>query len=986
MTDFKETPADPKTTSPLGPGETAPWDSRAMEQSSLEIPIVQKASKNRTLLPIILAALPAFALAVFVMFGSVRDHDRLIARAELELTYKIRMMSKQLDNNLNILSMILTYVAEHHANEEDWISYYINEEAYQVPLLQGIAIFNATGQKLFASKRFPDHIKDLQEIAPNSLTAHRDQWSIYHLSLPDFSRPLRHRTMTLSRSILSDEGQFVGVVVALFPNAAFMGNEATSRRSNLARQALFDNTGQVLSLCDCPGLPKVLPKEPKITDIPPFDTLSLDRLKAHGTQIKIDHNHIIALHQLRDFPFRLALAQKKDVIQNKWWVQNRISILSAFSIIILASAFIVLLARRQKKHLELEAEKAEDEKALRYQYALLVALRENSPEGVLMVDERGVPQLWNQRFIDFWDIPDHEKDTLEGPKIIDYINQKLAEPENFQKHIAYYMQNLDKREQATDVILTDGRILQRNSVGIRDPHIGYWGRIWFYDDVTKSRRHEETATKFGRMLDHSSNEVYLIDPSDFSIVQVNATALNRLGYRREDMVQKTIKDLEGARAVDDYRSYLAALLRGEKRVYFQTFHHCQDGSRYPVDVVLQYMAQESPPVLLAMALDATEKRKAAEALASQIAFQDTLIDTVPLPIFALEGASEKITTMNQAFESLFGYSREVVVEENAQDVFSEPLYKLISQDNERLRGNGGSLFYAGQALRADGKTIHALLFKAAYRDPHGRPAGIVGVILDQTEQRALQDQLEETVRELAESNRELEQFAYVASHDLQEPLRMVTNYMRLIEHRVADKLDEDSLEFIQFAADGARRMQALIQDLLNYSRVTTKGKDLTPVESSDCVEAALGNLGIAITEANADVHFQNLPMIQADVPQVIRLFQNLIGNAVKYRHADRAPYISISADQDPYHETFWRFSVEDNGIGFEQSQAERIFLIFQRLQTRENYEGTGIGLAICRRIIERHGGYIHAESQPDIGSRFIFTLPKIPDESAPFHD
>jgi DNA-binding LacI/PurR family transcriptional regulator/signal transduction histidine kinase len=232
--------------------------------------------------------------------------------------------------------------------------------------------------------------------------------------------------------------------------------------------------------------------------------------------------------------------------------------------------------------------------------------------------------------------------------------------------------------------------------------------------------------------------------------------------------------------------------------------------------------------------------------------------------------------------------------------------------------------------------------------------------------------------ELARSNTELEQFAYVVSHDLQEPLRMVHSYLQLLERRYQGQIDEDANEFIDFAVDGAARMHALITGLLAYSRVGTHTK---PFEPTDCVallESVLADLKVAIEESGAVITFDDLPTVMADDTQLRRVFQNLIGNAIKFR-GDQPPEIHVSVehkDRKIFGETaHWLFSVRDNGIGIEPHQFERIFLIFQRLYAREEYEGTGIGLAICRKIVERHEGHIWVESEPSQGSTFYFTVP-----------
>lgn len=232
-------------------------------------------------------------------------------------------------------------------------------------------------------------------------------------------------------------------------------------------------------------------------------------------------------------------------------------------------------------------------------------------------------------------------------------------------------------------------------------------------------------------------------------------------------------------------------------------------------------------------------------------------------------------------------------------------------------------------------------------------------------------ELERKAKELDCSNKDLEKFAYVASHDLQEPLRMVASYTQLLARRYKGKLDKDADDFIAFAVDGAERMKQLIQDLLSYSRLSRKDLALTACDSRKSCDSAITNLRLAITESGANVRVDSLPVVLADATQLSQLFQNLIGNAIKFR-ADRPPEIRVSARCENEHCVF---SVADNGIGIDTTYFQRIFEIFQRLHTRAQYPGTGIGLAICRTIVEHHGGRLWVESEPGKGSTFFFTVP-----------
>jgi PAS domain S-box-containing protein len=258
-------------------------------------------------------------------------------------------------------------------------------------------------------------------------------------------------------------------------------------------------------------------------------------------------------------------------------------------------------------------------------------------------------------------------------------------------------------------------------------------------------------------------------------------------------------------------------------------------------------------------------------------------------------------------------------------------------------------------------------------DREGKLRGGFGTVQDISDRTQAEEEREQLITDLDRSNRELEQFAYVASHDLQSPLRSVTGFLHLLSRRYQGKLDPEADEFIAYAVEGAERMHRLINDILAFSRVGTRGHPFEQVASEEPLAKALDNLRAEIEESGAEVTFGKLPVVTGDRNQLAQLFQNLVGNAIKYRKEGEPPRIHLAAEGKGAE---WEFRVRDNGIGFDPLQAERIFQIFQRLHTSSEYPGTGIGLAICRKIVERHGGRMWVETEPGQGSTFYFTLPK----------
>lgn len=462
----------------------------------------------------------------------------------------------------------------------------------------------------------------------------------------------------------------------------------------------------------------------------------------------------------------------------------------------------------------------------------------------------------------------------------------------------------------------------------------------------------------------------LIDPENGCVVDANEAAARFYGWSLETLRGMSIAEIntltpEQIRA----EMTLAAL---ERRDHFLFQHRLANGDVRDVEVHSGPVAQGGKQLLYSIIHDVTERRRAENALAlSETRFR-ALFEDSPLAIQVLDPGGRTVR-VNAAWRRLWQGELEGAPSEDAQlrragivahlrrafagDVVEIPAFRYrlgtVSEDD------GGWRWVRGYAY--------------PIRDPDGDGHQLIVVWENVTEKRSQEERLRETLSELERSNADLEQFAYVASHDLQEPLRMISSYIGLLRRRYGDEMKDEALEFMAYAVDGAHRMQDIINDLLTYSRVGRKGQPFVACSLRGALDTALDALTVGLRDSGAEVTVEgDLPVISGDALELSRLFQNLIGNALKYRRPETSPVIRIACEQE---DAFWRVSVTDNGIGVAQEFHERIFQIFQRLHTRDEYGGTGVGLAICKKIVERHGGQIGISSQEGEGACFWFTLP-----------
>jgi PAS domain S-box-containing protein len=414
---------------------------------------------------------------------------------------------------------------------------------------------------------------------------------------------------------------------------------------------------------------------------------------------------------------------------------------------------------------------------------------------------------------------------------------------------------------------------------------------------------------------------------------------------------------EGIRAIGFIPLMSRSRLLGKFMIYYDAPHEFSEEEIQLAQVMASHIAF------------AIDRHRAEEVLKQQAQIINQVHDSV-----ISTDLGGYVTSWNKGAEKLFGYTpREVVgkhisviYSKEEQDFFQEQVIKpLEAKGNHELEV---------RLRRISGEEFYAHLSVSLLRDDKGSVTGMIGYLMDITERKRTEEALAQRAAELERSNAELEQFAYVASHDLQEPLRMVTSYAQLLAKRYQGKLDADADEFIGYIVGGASRMYDLINDLLVYSRVNSQAQKIEEADLQDVLERVLNNLRPVIESSGAIITHDPLPTVMANGFQLEQLFQNLISNAVKFR-SEQSPRVHVTAKQKRKQ---WVFSVQDNGIGVDPQHRERIFVIFKRLHSQAEYPGTGIGLAICRKIVERHGGKMWVESQPGKGSTFYFTLPSHP--------
>jgi PAS domain S-box-containing protein len=492
---------------------------------------------------------------------------------------------------------------------------------------------------------------------------------------------------------------------------------------------------------------------------------------------------------------------------------------------------------------------------------------------------------------------------------------------------------------------------------------------------------QESGAKYRALLEAAPDAMMVVN-QDGDIVLLNAQAEKQFGYRRDELVGQKVTNIIpvgfAERLIADGTRSAADALAQQIGTGIELSGRRKDGSAFPIEIMLSPLENADGILVTAAIRDISVRKHAEQHLAQMESRYRGLLEAAPDAMVVVNQDSQ-IVLLNVQAERQFGYQRDELVGQKITSIIPQGFAERLTADALRSTEDalaqqiGTGVELSGR--RRTGSTFPIEIMLSPLKSTEGIlvTAAIRDITLRRKADAHLQAEahLLQKIVELKRSNDELGQFAYVASHDLQEPLRMVASYTQLLSRRYKGKLDADADEFIAFAVDGAHRMQRLIHDLLEYSRVGTSDDTPTATSSEAALTQAVLNLSGAIEDTAAQVTHDPLPDVFANGAQLIQLFQNLIGNGIKY-HRQGVPRVHISAAKSD--DTHWSFAVNDNGLGIDPQYFERIFGMFQRLHKREEFAGTGIGLAICKKIVEQHGGKISVESQLGVGSTFRFTL------------
>lgn len=501
------------------------------------------------------------------------------------------------------------------------------------------------------------------------------------------------------------------------------------------------------------------------------------------------------------------------------------------------------------------------------------------------------------------------------------------------------------------------------------------------EKITNSKLEAERESQ--RLINITLNAapIGLMAIDRFGTIRIaNPEVTNILGHSNEQLVGKPVVELLEQ---DDTPS----LLHNDQIQKFieqegSTFTYVHEsvvygktnsGSTIPLEIRMHGEIISGEQIIFVSISDQSFKLKAAQDSARLTAIIKSCDDAI-----IGKTLSGVVTDWNPAAESLYGYTKAEMIGQHISKLAPPELVDEIDKIHQSLRDGHKVDHLETVRVRKDGTKVDVMLTISPINDIHGNPIGASTIARDITHKKLAERQLELKNKALLASNQELEQFAFIASHDLKEPLRKIISFGRIIKDEVESQLSEQSREFLGYMLNATERMQTLLESLLSYSRVTSRAKPFEEVALSEVIKDVISDLQLLIDESQATIECEVLPVIKADRAQMHQLFQNLIGNSLKYRRSDVRPHIQIRSEKPDLYTVV--ITVQDNGIGFEQEHQTKIFEMFKRLHGRQEYEGIGVGLAICKKIVERHGGAITASGKPNEGAVFRITFFQLEDQ------
>lgn len=655
------------------------------------------------------------------------------------------------------------------------------------------------------------------------------------------------------------------------------------------------------------------------------------------------------------------------------WLENKvIPTLDAAGRLIRMDGISMDITNRKLAELELEKS-----------FSIIEATLEATADGIVVVDNDNKITRFNDKFLELWQMPREVLATKESKDFIEFAISQLENPEEF---VAGMQQIYNSREELNFDLLQfkDGRFFERYS----KPQLinkKYVGRVWSFREITERKKAEEdirdSEEKRRLIMNGALDAIICIDIRD-CITFWNPQAELTFGWKESEVLGQQLSDLiipETFRRfhIQGLKRYLETGEAKALNVLLELKAIRKNREEFPIELTVLPIKQAGEEFFCAFIRDITQRKKAEKAILLSNERYNLVAKATSDIIWDWDLETNKVIRNVESIKKILGYDGEKENETSgfwANLIHPEDLPK-INECFETVFGDPDEIYMESEyrIKKSDGQYAYVYDRGFIVRDEKGKAIRMIGASQDITRLKENQLQLKKHAKELAISNEELEQFAYVASHDLQEPLRMVTSFLTQLDKKYSAVLDEKGKKYIDFAVDGAKRMRQIILDLLDYSRAGRTADDMENINLNELIREIKILFRKEIEEKKAEVQFSELPSLYGYSSPLRQVFQNLIANALKYCRDDTSPQIRIDAEES---DQYWQFSISDNGIGIEKEYFERIFVIFQRLHNKEKYQGTGMGLAITKKIIENLGGSIWLSSEEGQGSTFYFTILK----------